>query len=51
MPDDTQRARMADSIEDITRTLDDILTLARVGRNGGAPEVIDLGALAIGIVE
>ncbi|MEM8726117.1 MAG: ATP-binding protein, partial [Pseudomonadota bacterium] len=51
VPDDTQRARMAASIEDITRTLDDILSLARVGRNGGEREAIDLGALANGVVE
>ncbi|MEM8725869.1 MAG: ATP-binding protein, partial [Pseudomonadota bacterium] len=51
VPDDTQRQRMADSIEDITRTLDDILSLARVGRNGAAAEAIDLGALSISVVE
>ncbi len=51
VPDDVQRERMADSIEDITRTLDDILSLARVGRNGGPAESLDLGALAIGVVE
>jgi len=51
VPDDTQRDRMAASIEDITRTLDDILSLARVGRNGGLTEPLDLGALAIGVVE
>lgn len=51
VPDDTQRNRMASSIENITRTLDDILSLARVGRSGGAVEMLDLGALAIGVVE
>ncbi len=51
VPDDTQRERMAASIEDITRTLDDILSLARIGRNGGPAEPLDLGALAIGVVE
>ena len=51
VPDETQRARMAASIEDITRTLDDILSLARVGRSGGPAEVVNLGALAMGIVE
>ncbi len=30
--DDTERGRMAATIEDITRSLDDILSLARVGR-------------------
>ncbi|WP_298471138.1 ATP-binding protein [uncultured Erythrobacter sp.] len=51
VPDEVQRERMADSIEDITRTLDDILSLARVGRNGGPSEALDLGAMAIGVVE
>ncbi len=49
VPDDTQRTKMAESIEDITATLDDILTLARVGRDGTAKEAVDLGALALGI--
>ncbi|MBV7258791.1 two-component sensor histidine kinase [Erythrobacter sp. WH158] len=51
VPDDTQRQRMADSIEDITATLDDILTLARVGRSQSGAEAVDLGALAIAVVE
>ena len=51
VPDNIQRERMAASIEDITRTLDDILSLARVGRNGGAVETLDLGAMAISVVE
>ncbi len=56
VPDDVQRARMADSIEDITRTLDDILSLARVGRmrSGEAmesAEKVDLGALAEAVIE
>lgn len=51
VPDSVQRERMASSIDDITRTLDDILSLARVGRNGGPAEPLDLGALAIGVVE
>lgn len=50
VPDDGQRAKMAASIEDITRTLDDILSLARVGR-GGAPEAVNLSSLALGVVE
>jgi len=36
---------MVASIDDITRTLDDILTLARIGRTGDAPEPVNLGAL------
>lgn len=52
--DDTQRARMAASIEDITQTLDDILSLARIGKAGQAtelPERTDLRALAASVVE
>ncbi|MEP1420480.1 MAG: ATP-binding protein [Erythrobacter sp.] len=50
--DDDQRDKMAASIEDITVTLDDILMLARMGRKGSLEtEAVDLGALAIGIVE
>lgn len=45
VPDDRQRERMVASIDDITRTLDDILTLARIGRTGDAPEQVNLGAL------
>lgn len=45
VPDDRQRARMVDSIDDITRTLDDILSLARIGRTGEMPEPVNLGAL------
>jgi signal transduction histidine kinase len=52
VPDDAQRAKMADSIEDITATLDDILALARVGRAGGLEsETVDLGMLAISVAE
>ena len=54
VPDEAQRSRMADSIEDITRTLDDILSLARVGRSGesGDPfEAVDITALADSVVE
>jgi len=49
--DDTERARMAASIEDITRTLDDILSLARVGRPSDQPENTELGALAASVVD
>lgn len=49
--DNDQRARMAQSIEDITATLDDILSLARVGRPGGSTENTDISALVAGIVE
>ncbi|HEX7711833.1 MAG TPA: ATP-binding protein [Sphingomonadaceae bacterium] len=49
--DDTERARMAASIEDITRTLDDILSLARVGRPSDQPENTELAALVASVVE
>ena len=51
VPDDAQRSRMAQSIEDITRTLDDILELARVGRPGEQLESTELSALVAGIAE
>lgn len=49
--DDRERQRMAASIEDITRTLDDILSLARVGRPSDDPENTELGALTAAVVE
>ncbi|MFA6218669.1 MAG: ATP-binding protein [Erythrobacter sp.] len=49
--DDSARAKMAGTIEDITRTLDEILALARVGRNDTAAEATELGALAAAVVE
>lgn len=45
VPDDRQRSRMVASIDDITRTLDDILSLARIGRTGEAAEPVNLVAL------
>lgn len=51
VPDQTQRSRMAQSIEDITRTLDDILELARLGRSGEASERTDLSALVASVVD
>jgi signal transduction histidine kinase len=50
MPDETQRARMAATIEDMAAMLDDILMLARVGRPGEPREPTDLGALAASVV-
>lgn len=49
--DEAERARMAAGIEDITRSLDDILSLARVGRASEPPERTDLSALAAAVVE
>jgi signal transduction histidine kinase len=49
--DDAQRARMAATIEDIVRTLDEILELARIGRAANPPERAELSALAASVVE
>ena len=49
--DDVERERMAATIEDIVRTLDDILSLARVGRPSDPVEVTELSALVASVVE
>ncbi len=49
--DDAERAKMARTIEDITRSLDDILSLARVGRPRDAKEATELSALVASVVE
>lgn len=49
--DDNQRTRMAATIEDIVRTLDEILELARIGRASNPPERAAIGALAASVVE
>jgi len=49
--DEVERGRMATTIEDITRTLDDILSLARVGRPSDVPENTELAALTASVVE
>ena len=49
--DAAERQRMAATIEDITRTLDDILSLARVGRLTDAMEMTELSALVASVVE
>lgn len=49
--DATERQRMADTVEDITRSLDDILSLARVGRPSDPLERTDLAALTASVVE
>jgi len=49
--DPAEREKMARTIEDITRSLDDILTLARVGRPSDPRERTDLGALLASVVE
>lgn len=49
--DATERERMAMTIEDIVRTLDDILSLARVGRPSDVREQSELSALVASVVE
>ena len=49
--DDTDRARMIDTVEQMNRTLDDILSLARVGRPSEPPTDVDLAALVDAVVE
>ena len=49
--DDQDRARMADTIEEMSRTLDDILSLARLGRPSEAVTEVDLSALVDAVVE
>jgi signal transduction histidine kinase len=49
--DEGQRSKMRDTITDITQTLDEILDLARIGRNDTPAEAVELTALAASIVE
>ena len=49
--DDDDRARMADTIDEMNRTLDDILSLARLGRPSEAATEVDLAALVDAVVE
>ncbi len=49
--DEVERARMAATIEDIVRTLDDILSLARVGRPTDPRERNELSALVSSVVD
>lgn len=49
--DDTERGRMAATIDDIARSLDDILSLARAGRAREPNEMTDLSALVASLVE
>ena len=48
--DDTERGRMAATIEDINRSLDDILSLARVGRPSDPIEATEMSALVADII-
>ncbi|MGB7374259.1 sensor histidine kinase [Pontixanthobacter sp.] len=49
--DEQERGKMAASIMDITQTLDDILTLARVGKAPEPPDRAELSALLAAVVE
>jgi signal transduction histidine kinase len=49
--DENDRARMADTIEEMNRTLDDILSLARLGRPSAPLVDVDLAALVDAVVE
>jgi signal transduction histidine kinase len=49
--DDADRQRMADTIEEMNRTLDDILSLARLGRPSEPATEVDLSALVDAVVE
>ncbi len=49
--DEADRARMADIIDEMTRTLEDILSLARLGHSGEAAIEVDLGSLVDAVVD
>lgn len=49
--DDNDRTKMADTIEEMNRTLDDILSLARLGRPSEPLTEVDLAALVDAVVE
>lgn len=49
--DDEHRARMADTVEEMNRTLEDILSLARLGRPSESPTETDLSALIDAVVD
>lgn len=51
MDDDAERERMAATIEEMSQTLDDILSLARLGRPSEAETKVDLAALVDQVVE
>jgi signal transduction histidine kinase len=49
--DETDRAKMADTVAEMNRTLDDILSLARLGRPSEAATEVDVAALVDAVVE
>ncbi|MDO7835674.1 ATP-binding protein [Sphingobium sp. HBC34] len=49
--DDGERARMSETIDEMNRMLEDILSLARAGRSTETAQKVDLAALADAVVE
>jgi len=49
--DEGERARMSETIDEMNRMLEDILSLARAGRSTEHPQKVDLSALADAVVE
>lgn len=49
--DEGERARMSETIDEMNRMLEDILSLARAGRSSEAQQKVDLSALADAVVE
>jgi signal transduction histidine kinase len=49
--DDIEREKMASTIDEMVTILDDILTLARLGKSGEAVQSVDIGALVESISE
>lgn len=49
--DDDDRIKMADTIDEMNGTLDDILSLARLGRPNEPPTEVDVAALVDAVVE
>lgn len=49
--DDAERARMSETIDEMNRMLEDILSLARAGRSTESVQKVDLAALADAVVE
>lgn len=49
--DEGERARMSQTIDEMNRMLEDILSLARAGRSTEEPQKVDLASLADAVVE
>ncbi|WP_170003727.1 ATP-binding protein [Pseudopontixanthobacter vadosimaris] len=49
--DEAERQKMAAGIDDLSQTLDDILSLARIGRSDQPPEKAELSTLVTAVVE